>query len=75
MEPGGLWDSDALEIIARVVKNGEPMGEVAMQYAGQPSQFEAKLTALEPGLYVVTATAFDPRNGNAGVDTTTFMVR
>jgi hypothetical protein len=75
VEPGGLWDSDALEITAHVVKNGEPMTEVAMKYAGAPSQFEATLPALESGLYVVTVTAFDPRNGNAGVDTTTFMVR
>ena len=75
MEPGGLWDSDALEITATVKKNGEPMAKVPMKYADEPSQFEAALTALEPGLYVVTVTAFDPRNGNAGVDTTTFMVR
>jgi hypothetical protein len=51
------------------------MSDVAMKYAGQPSQFETKLTKLQPGLYVVTVTAFDPRNGNAGVDTTTFMVQ
>ena len=46
-----------------------------MKYSGTPSQFEATLSSPEPGLYVVTVTAFDPRNGNAGVDTTTFMVR
>ena len=75
MEPGGLWDSDAIEISARVVKDGVHMADVAMTYAGKPSQFEATLTALKPGLYAVTVTAFDPRNGNAGLDTTTFIVR
>lgn len=75
MEPGGLWDSDAIEIRARVVKDGTHMADVPMTYAGEPSQFEATLAALRPGVYAVTVTAFDPRNGNAGLDTTTFMVR
>lgn len=58
-----------------MVRNGEPLSELAMKYSGTPSQFEATLSSPEPGLYMVTVTAFDPRNGNAGVDTTTFMVR
>lgn len=75
MEPGGLWDSDAIEITAQVVKDGVHVADVAMTYAGEPSQFEATLTAAEPGVYAVTVTAFDPRNGNAGLDRTTFVVR
>lgn len=75
MEPGGLWDSDAFEITAHVVKDGVHMGDVELKYAGEASQFEATLTGLEPGLYAVAVTAFDPRNGNAGLDRTTFMVR
>jgi hypothetical protein len=64
-----------MEITAHVVKNGDQGADVAMTYSGKPSQFEAKLEALERGLYIVTVTAFDPHTGNAGLDTTTFMVR
>lgn len=75
MEPGGLWNADEIEITAHVTRNGQPLPDVALTYAGEPSRFEATLASLEPGLYVVTAVAFDPRDGNAGVDRTTFMVR
>lgn len=75
MEPGGLWDSDEIEINAHVENDGVFVADAEMTYAGEPSQFEATLTGLEPGIYVVTVTAFDPRNGNAGLDTTTFIVR
>ena len=46
-----------------------------LKYAGTPSQFEATLAGLGPGTYRMTVIAFDPRNGNAGLDETTFMVR
>jgi uncharacterized protein (DUF2141 family) len=75
VEPGGLWDSDAMEIHAWVSKDGKRVDDVALSYAGQPSQFQATLKGLGPGTYDVTVYAYDPRNGNTGLDRTTFMVR
>jgi hypothetical protein len=75
LEPGGLWDSDEVEIRAWVTKDGERVADVELTYAGEPSQFEAILADMMPGTYHVTAFAFDPHNGNAGVDYTTFIVR
>jgi hypothetical protein len=39
------------------------------------SSFEGTLEVAAPGTYEVTLYAFDPANGNAGVDSVGFMVR
>jgi len=75
VEPGGLWDADAFDIHALVTRDGERVADLAMTYAGQTSQFEATYTAGQAGTYRVTVYAFDPKNGNAGLDQTTFVVR
>jgi hypothetical protein len=74
VEPGGLWDSDAYEIRARIKRNGEPVGEIPLNYAGETSQFAGTFVAKEPGAYQATVYAYDPANGNTGVDATTFIV-
>jgi hypothetical protein len=58
-----------------VTKDGERVDDVALTYAGEPSQFETTLAGLGAGTYEVTVFAFDPRNGNAGIDRTTFIIR
>ena len=74
MEPGGLWDSGRFEVKALITKDGEPAGEVALQFAGKTSLFEGKVTFPEAGVYGLTVFAFDPANGNTGVDATTIVV-
>lgn len=75
VEPGGLWDADALDIHALVTRDGESVADVPMTFAGRTSQFEATYKAEQAGIYRVTVYAFDPKNGNAGLDHTTFVVR
>ncbi len=72
--PGGLWDADQFEVAAFLDHNGERLEEIPLTYAGQPSQFEASLEVDRAGLYQVTVYAYDPANGNTGVDRTTFIV-
>lgn len=74
IEPGGLWDADKLEVKAIVKRNGQRVSEVPLTYAGETSQFAAKVPAKEPGMYEVTVYAHDPRKGNTGLDRTTFIV-
>ena len=74
VEPGGLWDSNTYEIKARIKRNGEPAGEIPLNYAGETSQFAGTFVAKEPGAYQATVYAYDPANGNTGVDATTFIV-
>jgi hypothetical protein len=74
IEPGGMWDADKLEVKAIVRRNGERISEIPLAFAGETSQFAAKVPAKEPGLYEVIVYAHDPRNGNTGLDRTTFIV-
>jgi hypothetical protein len=74
IEPDGLWDANQFEVAAIIKRNGKRVDEVPLQYAGATSQFTAKLKASEPGVYEITVYAYDPANGNTGVDKTTIVV-
>lgn len=74
IEPGGLWDADTYEVTALVTKDGKRLKDVPLRYAGSTSQFEADVPLEGPGVYQITVYAFDPANGNTGVDKTTFRV-
>lgn len=75
LTPGGLWDSNQFELRAMIEKGGEKVEKIDMRYAGEPSRFRAEYHATEPGVYQVTVYAFDPANGNTGLDHTTFIMR
>jgi len=74
IEPGGLWDADKLEVAAIVYRAGERVATVPLAYAGSTSQFAVEWTAPEAGTYQAVVYAYDPSNGNTGVDQTTFVV-
>lgn len=74
IEPGGLWDADRFEVRATLERNGERSAEVDLAYAGVTSQFEARIEDLAPGAYQATVHAYDPENGNTGLDRTTWIV-
>jgi hypothetical protein len=74
IEPGGLWDANKLEVKAIVRRDGQRIFEVPLAFAGETSQFAAKVEAAEPGFYEVIVYAHDPSNGNTGLDRTTFIV-
>ncbi len=65
-EPGGLWDSDRYEMVARLLRDGRPVGEAPLRYAGEPSTFEATLPAEEPGRYRVEVLVADTARANLG---------
>ncbi len=71
--PDGLWDADAYEVTALVRKDGAPADEVTLGYAGETSQFKGEVPVDGPGVYEVTVFAYDPANGNTGLDRTTFI--
>jgi hypothetical protein len=73
IEPEGLWDADKLEVKAIVKRNGERVAQVDLAYAGETSQFAGKVPVDAPGAYDVIVYAHDPRNGNTGLDRTTFI--
>lgn len=71
-KPEGLWDSNRFEIEA-VIQKGEWRKVVPMMFTGQTSRFKASVD-LEAGTYVIMVTAFDPENGNTGLDRTSIIL-
>jgi hypothetical protein len=74
VEPKGLWDADALEIRAVVSRDGRTLARVPLAYAGATSQFAASVPLDGPGTYELLVYAYDPANGNTGLDRTTVTV-
>jgi hypothetical protein len=74
IEAGGLWDANRYEVRALVERNGAPYRTADLAYAGTTSQFEARLEGLTPGSYVATVYAYDPENGNTGLDRTSWII-
>jgi hypothetical protein len=72
--PGGLWDADKFEVAALLMKDGKQVGTMPLEYAGSASQFEGTWKVGAPGVYEAVVYAYDPADGNTGLDRTTFMV-
>lgn len=73
--PDGLWDANAYEVEAMLMRAGEVIRTVPLSYAGKPSQFETKLEITEQGTYEAIVYAYDPANGSTGLDRATFSVK
>jgi len=74
VEPDGLWDANQFEVAAIIQRNGKQIDQVMLQYAGSTSQFTAQVAIGEAGVYEITVYAYDPTNGNTGIDKTTIVV-
>ena len=70
-----MWDADTFEIKALLTRDGKPAGTLNMYYAGTPSKFEGIWDVSAPGSYKAVVYAYDPSNGNTGLDKVTFLVR
>jgi hypothetical protein len=73
--PGGIWDSDGYEIVARVIREGAVESETALAYAGETSMHSATLQPLEPGEVTIEVLSMDATRGNFGIVRETFTVR
>lgn len=73
-EPGGLWDSDRIEVRALLVHDGSSMDSIPLVYVGKTSEFQGLLEVTDPGLYEAVVYAYDPANGNTGLDRAHFTV-
>lgn len=75
ISPGGLWDADKFEVKALIKKDGKLIAEAPMKYAGKTSQFSGSFDVTGAGAYEITVYAYDPSNGNTGVDKTTVIIQ
>ena len=66
-EPGGLWDADRFDVLARLVRDGRTVVEVPLSFAGETSMYKGSILAPEPGSYEVQVLALDPARANNGM--------
>ncbi len=68
IEPGGMWNADSLEVAVQLVDGSGAISEFPLQYAGVTSMFSGTTKLYGNGPYSATVFAYDPANGNTGVD-------
>ncbi|NNF04422.1 MAG: hypothetical protein HKN17_08145 [Rhodothermales bacterium] len=74
-EPGGLWDSNGIDIRVRVISDGQLVQEHVMNFSGETSIYEATLSGLDPGSHRVEITASDAEHANFGRASRTLLVQ
>lgn len=72
--PGGMWNSDRYELVARVLRDGRPVGEAPLRFAGEASHYEAVLPVTEPGTVRVEVLVIDSARANVGRDVRSIRV-
>ena len=73
--PDGLWDSNGLTVIARVLlDDGREIASTPLTYAGEPSVFEGALVLARADEYRLSVQAHQRRAGNSGIHEQTLIV-
>ncbi|MEY4708308.1 MAG: hypothetical protein RJB58_2031 [Pseudomonadota bacterium] len=75
LTPGGQWDADKFEIVAMLAQGGKTLRTMPLSYAGKPSEFGGEIEVAGKGQYELTIYAYDPANGNTGLDRFAVTVR
>lgn len=65
-EPGGLWDSNHIQVVALLLKGSEPVAETELAFAGETSHYSGSLDIPSAGDYTLELRASDPSNANFG---------
>lgn len=66
-EPGGMWDSDQIEIFARLLLDGEVLAETPLEYSGETSVHAGTLPDPGPGPATLEVIAADAARANFGM--------
>jgi hypothetical protein len=67
--PGGMWDADEMEFIARLKVNGELVARTTLEYAGERSMFRGRMAVpadLRAGDTELEVIVSDPKSQNFG---------
>ncbi|WMS86288.1 hypothetical protein [Pleionea litopenaei] len=74
VEPEGLWNASDYQLNVALLKNDQLVEQKPLNFT-QDSQFEARFEGIEPGVYQVMITAFDPITANSGVQELSVTVK
>lgn len=75
IQPGGMWNSDTIAIVASLWNGSARVAEAPMRYAGEVSMFETAFPDVAAGTYQLRIVASDPKNENFGMATSELVVR
>lgn len=73
-EPEGRWDSNSIDIVARIFTGGKLVHEQSLSFSGERSIYEGSWMAESTGEYVVEVLAMDDAHGNFGRTSRTLFV-
>lgn len=74
-EPGGIWDANEIEVVARVMREGALIRTAALRYSGATSTYTAELEPLAAGTYDIEIIASNDRTANFGRTVTRATIR
>lgn len=66
-EPDGMWDSLQMEIVARLLLDGQVVAETPLEYSGETSIHVGTLPDPGPGPAAIEVIASDPARANFGM--------
>ncbi len=72
--PGGVWDSDGYDIVARVLRDGRLVSETPLAFTGETSVHSATIPALDAGEVTIEVLSMDEERGNFGIARERFTV-
>lgn len=67
IEPAGIWDANAITVVARLVSGKKVVVEKPMKFAGETSIFETSLVDAPAGTWELQVIASDAANANFGL--------
>ena len=68
-EPGGMWDSNRIEVFAHLESGGRLLQKKKMNYAGRTSEYAAVFDSVPSGVYDLRIVASDADRANFGMTT------
>lgn len=74
-EPGGLWDSNEIEVRALLVQDGHAVAEAALAFSGETSIYVGQLRAPSTGAFTLRVVAVDTGKANIGMVERALTVR
>jgi hypothetical protein len=70
-----VWDAHDYEIKALVKKDEKIIQELPLSFTGNPSLFAGTFKTEGKGSYELIVYAYNPANGNTGIDRTSFTIK
>ncbi len=65
-QPGGMWNADHIQILARLLDGDRVLAETPLAFTGTTSQYSGSITPTTAGSFTLEVLAIDAANANAG---------